>query len=230
MIHPNHRLCRKWRWNRIPGNLSLTEWRIHKSTIPATPAVSPCGSSAWQSAASRRRWRWRHFHYSSPDAVRPPPTAPLTVPKPYWRSVRTRPRERLVTRRIVTIVFRADRHNKQSVWELHRDPRSDLSDMKSMQVISDLFDSLRNPDFIKNVCRGMSYMDATLFLPTFRSNVYYAYACPKYSFLTSHNTLYSSLLKIKYPKYSFALYISPLYLCITKPDHHIIYLLLSAKP
>ncbi len=41
--------------------------------------------------------------------------------------------------------------------------------------------------------------------------------------LTSHNTLYSSLLKIKYPKYSFALYISPLYLCITKPDHHIIY-------
>ena len=69
----------------------------------------------------------------------------------------------------------------------------------------------------------MSYMDATLFLPTFRSNVYYAYACPKYSFSTSHNTLYSSLLKIKYPKYSFALYISPLYLCITKPDHHIIY-------
>lgn len=102
-------------------------------------------------------------------------------------------------------------------------PRSDLSDMKSMQVISDLFDSLRNPDFIKNVCRSMSYMDATLFLPTFRSNVYYAYACPKYSFSTSHNTLYSSLLKIKYPKYSFALYISPLYLCITKPDHHIIY-------
>lgn len=95
--------------------------------------------------------------------------------------------------------------------------------MKSMQVISDLFDSLRNPDFIKNVCRGMSYMDATLFLPTFRSNVYYAYTCPKYSFSTSHNTLYSSLLKIKYPKYSFALYISPLYLCITKPDHHIIY-------
>ena len=43
--------------------------------------------------------------------------------------------------------------------------------MKSMQVISDLFDSLRNPDFIKNVCRGMSYMDATLFLrvkPKFR--------------------------------------------------------------
>lgn len=35
--------------------------------------------------------------------------------------------------------------------------------MKSMQVISDLFDSLRNPDFIKNVCRGMSYMAATLF-------------------------------------------------------------------
>ncbi len=30
-------------------------------------------------------------------------------------------------------------------------PRSDLSDMKSMQVISDLFDSLRNPDFIKIV-------------------------------------------------------------------------------
>lgn len=79
------------------------------------------------------------------------------------------------------------------------------------------------PYHIMNVCRGISYMAATLFLPTFSSNVYYAYACPKYSFSASHNTLYSSSLKIQCPKYSFALYISPLYLCITKPDHHIIY-------
>ena len=34
---------------------------------------------------------------------------------------------------------------------LIENPRSDLSDMKSMQAISDLFDSLRNPDFIKIV-------------------------------------------------------------------------------